>query len=54
MNTHHHDQTRSVQSAFAKYVHSLVSVIEDLGNPFEEESFDLLFLDSKETAVQNA
>ena len=29
---------------------SLISVIEHLGNPFEEESTDLLVLDSKEIA----
>ena len=47
-NTHHHDQISSVQAAFDKDVRSLVIVIEDLGNPFEEESTDLLVLDSKE------
>ena len=45
---HHHDQTPSVQAAFAKDVCSLASVIDDLGNPFEEESTDLLVLDTKE------
>ena len=42
VDTRHHDQTPSVQTAFAKDidVRSLVSVIEDLGNPFEEESND--------------
>ena len=34
----HHDQTSSVQKSFAKDVRSLVSVIEELGNPFDEES----------------
>ena len=45
----HHDQIRSVQTAFAKDVRCLFSVFEDLGNPFEEESVDLLVLDTKET-----
>ena len=36
--------------SFAKNVHSLVTVIEELGNPFEEESQDLLLLDTKEIA----
>ncbi len=61
VDTRHHDQTPSIQAAFAKDVRSLVSVIEDLGNPFEEESTDLLVLDTKEItdhtsveAVQNA
>jgi len=34
----HRDQTSSVQKSFAKDVRSLVSVIEELGNPFDEES----------------
>ena len=50
LNTNHHDQTPSVQTSFAKDVCSLVSVMEDLGNPFEEESTDVLVLDSKEIA----
>ncbi len=50
MDTSHHDQTSSVQASFAKDVHSLVSTFEDLGNPFEEESTDLLVLDTKEIA----
>ena len=40
----------SVQAAFPKDVRSLVSMIKDLGNPFEEVSTDLLVLDSKEIA----
>ena len=44
VDTRHHDQTASVD------VRSLVTVIEELGNPFEEESQDLLVLDTKEIA----
>ena len=36
----HHDQTASVQNAFRKDVCSLVNVMEELGNPFEEENED--------------
>ena len=50
VNTKHHDQTPSVQTSFAKDVCSLISVMEELGNPFEEESTDVLILDSKEIA----
>ena len=46
----HHDQTASVQSAFIKDVQPMVSVIEDFGNPFEEDNADLLVLDTKEIA----
>ena len=44
-DTRHHDQTPSVQASF---VRSLVGVIEEIGNPFEEESQDLVKLDSKD------
>ena len=50
----HHDQVGSVQNAFRKVVCSLVNVMDDLGNPFEEESEDLLFFDSKEIADPSA
>ena len=44
----YHDQTASVHNVFRKYVCSLVNVIEELGNPLEEESENLLVVDSKE------
>ena len=44
----HHEQVPAVQSAFAKQVNALVSTIEEMGNPFLDESADLLVLDSKE------
>lgn len=50
VDTRHHDQIPSVQAAFGKDVSSLVGVIEELGNPFLEESTDLLVLDTKEIA----
>ena len=49
-DTRHHDQSASVQSAFVKDVQLMVNVMEDFGNPFEEESQDLLVLDTKEIA----
>ena len=49
-DVHHHDQIASVQTTFAKHVRSLVAVIEEFGNPFEEESQDLIVLDTKEIA----
>ena len=39
-----------MQNTFARDVRSLVAVIEELGNPFEEDSQDLLVLDTKEIA----
>ena len=48
--TRHHEETPSVQKTFARDVRSLVAVIKELGNPFEEDSQDLLVLDTKEIA----
>ena len=45
---HHHEQIPGIQAAFKKDLLSPVSAIEDMGNPFEEDSTDLLVLDSKE------
>ena len=50
----HHDQTANVQNAFRKDVCSLGNVMEELGNTFQEESEDLLVLDSKEIADPSA
>ena len=50
----HHDQAASVQVYFAKDVRSLVTVIGELGNPFEEENQNLLLLDTKEIADPTA
>lgn len=47
-NTRHLEQVPCIQNAFAKDVKSLTSVIEEMGNPFGEESTDLLVLDTKE------
>lgn len=41
-------KSAAVQAAFKKAVLSLVSAIEEMGNPFQEDSTDLLVLDSKE------
>ena len=49
-DTRHHDQSASVQRAFIKDVKSMVTVMEDFGNPFKEDSQDLLVLDTKDIA----
>ena len=53
-DTWHHVQSASVQSAFVKDVQSIVNVMEDFGNAFEEESQDLLVLYTKEIAPSAA
>ena len=47
IDNQHHEQQSSSQNAFAKDVESLVGVIDEMGNPFLEESNDLLVLDNK-------
>ena len=49
-DTRHHEQVPSVQKALAKDVQNLIGVIEEMGNPFCEDSADLLVLDTKEIA----
>ena len=50
----HHEDTPSLQSAFHKDVTSLVCTIEDMGNPFMEDSEDLVVLDNKEMLGSDA
>ena len=49
-DTRHRDHTPSVHASFVKDVLSLVGDIEGMGNPFEEESQDLVILDTKDIA----
>jgi hypothetical protein len=44
----HHEQQPGVQAAFLKDVRSLTAVVEEMGNPFLEESQNLLVLDTKD------
>jgi hypothetical protein len=44
----HHDQQPGVQTAFLKEVKVLVTVLEELGNPFLEHSQDLLVIDTRD------
>ena len=44
----HHEQVRSVQETFAKEVKSLCHTIEEMGSPFDEQTGDLLVLDTKD------
>eukprot|EP00745_Piridium_sociabile_P014857 TRINITY_DN21914_c0_g2_i3.p1 TRINITY_DN21914_c0_g2~~TRINITY_DN21914_c0_g2_i3.p1 ORF type:complete len:617 (-),score=120.53 TRINITY_DN21914_c0_g2_i3:145-1995(-) len=46
--TRHHEETTAFQADFKKHVLSLTKVIEDSGNPFMEESKDLLVLQNKD------
>ena len=44
----HHEDTRSLQSLFYRDVVSLTRTIEEMGNPFMEETDDLFALDTKQ------
>ena len=44
----HHEQNMSIQKNFAADVAALVDTIREMGNPFKEDSGDLLVLDTKE------
>lgn len=43
----HHEQTTAVQTTFVKEVTALVDMFEDMGNPFKQDSRDLLTVDTK-------
>lgn len=47
MDTHHQDQTANIQKTFTRDVRA---AIEDLGNPFEEMSQEMIVLHTKEIA----
>ena len=53
-NSKHHEEHRSFQVSFFKDVKSLAAAVEDLGNPFLEETGDLLTLDTKVIAEESA
>ena len=46
----HHEQTLSAQKSFFENVKSPSAVMQEIGNPFQEESADLLVLDTKNIA----
>ena len=44
----HHEQMVGIQTTFQKQVRSLCNTIEEMGNPFLEDSQDLLVLDTRD------
>ena len=44
----HHEHTLSTQTSFARDMNALVETISSYGNPFEEETSDLLVLDTRD------
>jgi len=49
----HHEQSHASQTRFKNHVSTLVSTIEELGNPFEETSEDLVSLMSKDILMSS-
>ena len=50
----HHDQTEQAQRTFFEKVHKLCTILKEMGNPFQEETNDLLSLDTKTIATSTA
>ena len=48
--TVHHEQTLQAQKTFLERVKKLSNFLQDLGNPFEEESRDLYSIDTRDIA----
>ena len=46
----HHEQSHSTQKRFFQKVKQLSDVMEEMGNPFEEDSSELLTIDTKDIA----
>ena len=53
-SSRHHDQSPSTQKSFLAKVHQLTKVIEEMGNPFAEETGELLKLDVNDIAHHSA
>ncbi len=52
--TRHHEETEAAQKEFFEKVKRLTSVMREMGNPFMEDSDDLLVLDTKDIADSSA
>lgn len=50
ITNNHHEQNPSAQRRFAEKVESLLRVLKEMGNPIQEESAELLVLDTKNIA----
>eukprot|EP00918_Siedleckia_nematoides_P001651 GHVU01003885.1.p1 GENE.GHVU01003885.1~~GHVU01003885.1.p1 ORF type:complete len:227 (+),score=31.22 GHVU01003885.1:512-1192(+) len=46
--TRQHEQTKSSQMKFAEHITALVEVLEEMGNPFQEQSKDLLRIHTRD------
>ena len=54
VHTNHHEQTPKAQEVFLQRADKLFQIFTDMGNPFNEESRDLLSLDTNGIAHPSA
>ncbi|KAK6169757.1 hypothetical protein SNE40_020746 [Patella caerulea] len=54
MKTQHHEQTMSIQQSSVKNVSALIATISELVNPFEDDSKELVVLDTREIVTASA
>ena len=47
IDSRHHEVTVCAQTAFFENVKAMATVLQDMGNPFQDESSDLLSLETK-------
>ena len=47
---HHHEQMKGVQNTFRNQVNAVCSTIEEMGNPFADQTGDLFVLDTRDIA----
>ena len=50
ISSKHHEQTLSAQRSFLEKAEALHTVLKEMGNPFQEDSADLLVLNTKNIA----
>ena len=49
-DTRHYEESNPAQVSFAQDVQSLTDIIEQMGNPFTENSSDMIILDTRDIA----
>ena len=47
-NLRHHEQVKGVQNTFQNQVNAVCSAIEEMGNPFADQTGDLLVPDTRD------
>lgn len=50
LKDYHHEAERGYERTYHKDVRSIVDLLDDLGNPFEEDGNDLIIFDKKVVA----